>query len=378
MKFYRETITVEKALERMQPYMKKLSTETVPLENSLGRYLAQEIHVSHPLPPFRRAEKDGFALRISDLQSAAWLEVIETIPSGSFPQQPIRQGTAARIMTGAPLPEGADIVVMLERTQTREIDGGTWVSCPYAHESGANITPIGFEAQEGNLLLQQGTKIKSGHIAALATFGYSEIEVYRQPKVAIVSTGSELVDIRAPLTKGKIYDSNSHLLANLVTEAGGFSLLRVALPDDVRMAETMIRRAFDKADLVITSGGVSVGDYDILVDIFAKWEGTLLFNKIAMRPGSPTSVGVWKDQFLFALSGNPSACFVGFKLFVHPVLQKLQGSNQGNTPHMKAILKHDLNNPDSYPCYVRGIYELKDGKVLSKQPELTNLMSHSL
>jgi molybdopterin molybdotransferase len=191
------------------------------------------------------------------------------------------------------------------------------------------------------------------------------VPVYHRPVVAILSTGSELLDVDQPLAPGKIRDSNTAMLAALVREEGAIPLVIGTVRDDTVAAEEIVERMLAQADAAITTGGVSVGDYDIMVDVFAKWDGTMLFNKVAMRPGSPTTAGVLQDKLLFSLSGNPGACFVGFKLFVRPVLSVLQGAmmDEGGLPKETAVLAEDYPKVNAYPRFLRGCSRTERGVV---------------
>jgi molybdopterin molybdotransferase len=368
MRFNREIIKVSEAHRRIIPHIRTKHTEKVPLAESHGRYLAEEIRANIPLPAFRRSDKDGYAVQASSTKGASketpvWLEVLESIPCGSVPKQKIRPGTASRIMTGAAVPDGADAVVMLEMTQTVTKNGKTFVAVEREISPGTNIASIGEEVAQGTLLLKKGRKIGAGEMALLATFGHAEVEVFAQPTVAIFATGSELLDVSLPLEPGKIRNSNSFMLYSQVLDAGALPYLKGILPDDADKAQTAIMQAIEEYDLVITTGGVSVGDYDILVDFFARWDGEMLFNKLAIRPGSPTTVGVFKNKFLFALSGNPGASFVGFELFVRPVLRGMMGQSTFELPVFTAILTENFDKPSPLERYVRGIYSIEGGQV---------------
>jgi molybdopterin molybdotransferase len=313
---------------------------------------------------------DGYAIRSVDTEGAtrenpARLEVVETIQCGSVPARVIQAGQAAKIMTGAAVPDGADAVVMIEMTRSLEQEGKTWITVPREIQEGTNIASIGEEAPAGTLILSKGRKIGAGEMAILATFGVATVSVFRQPRVAIFATGSELLPIDAPLAPGKIRDSNSYMLACLVTQFGGIPFVQGYLPDDVEQAKTKILAALDEYDFVISTGGVSVGDYDIFVDLFASWDGEMLFNKVAMRPGSPTTVGVRNGKFLFALSGNPGACFVGFELLVRPFLLGLQGKWE-ELPTFTAIMGEDFTKPCPYERFVRGVRSIEEGQVVVK------------
>jgi molybdopterin molybdotransferase len=370
MRFQREAIKVEEARKRIHQHIRVGEAERIPLKQSMGRYLAEELTTTHPLPHFRRSGVDGYAIRSVDTDGATRenpgrFEVVETIPCGIVPERVIQKGQAAKIMTGAAVPEGADAVVMMEMTQSLEQEGKTWITVPRKIQEGTNITPIGDEAPAGTLLLSKGRKIGAGEMAILATFGVSTVSVYRRPRVAIFATGSELLPIDAPLTPGKIHDSNSYMLACLVTYSGGIPFIQDCLRDDVQQAKTNILAALDEYDCVITTGGVSVGDCDILVDLFAAWDGEMLFNKVAMRPGSPTTVGIRNGKYLFALSGNPGACFVGFELFVRPVLLGMQGKWE-ELQTFTATMGEDFTKPCPVERFVRGRRSIKEGQVVVK------------
>lgn len=368
MRFGREAIKVEEARARIAPYVQCGKIEEVNLLESIGRRLAEKINATDPVPHFRRSGMDGFAVRSVDTHGASrnepiLLEVIENIPGGSVPAKDIRQGTCSRIMTGAAVPEGADAVIMLEMTDTVKIDGNVYTAVKKSMQAGENISPIAMEMASGTPLMEAGCKVNAGEIALLATFGYHTVKVYRRPTVAIFATGSELLPVTEPLQPGKIRNSNSYMLAAQVQSAGGIPVMIEMIPDDVDLAMQKIITAFDQADLVITTGGVSVGDYDILVDIFEKWDGQLLFNKLAMRPGSPTSVGIRNGKFLFGLSGNPGASFVGFELLVRPVLWGMQGKEQLYLPEQRARLARDYTKPGPFQRFVRGTCYTTDGQL---------------
>ncbi|MFS0553755.1 gephyrin-like molybdotransferase Glp [Brevibacillus sp. 179-C9.3 HS] len=370
-RFRRNAVQVEEAQRRIEQHLKQLGVEEVSLENAYSRTLAEDLIAPDHMPHFRRSGMDGFAIMSSSTRGASpespvLLEVIDTIPCGALPTKQLSQRTASRIMTGAMVPEQADAVIMLEMTEDLEVHGKTYISIKKEIHPGQNLTPIGHEITKGDGVLENGTVILAGETALLANFGFSRVKVYKRPTIAIFATGSELLPVEAPLCSGKIRNSNSYMLAALIRGAGGIPLLMGSIPDEADLAQTLILEAFSVADFVITSGGVSVGDYDILVDIFEKWNGKVLFNKVAMRPGSPTSAGIWNDQFLFAMSGNPGACFVGFELFVRPVILGMQGIQNRYAQEFTAFLGENFQKVNAYPRYVRGKAYVIDGKVFVK------------
>jgi molybdopterin molybdotransferase len=381
LRFGRKAISVEEARERINGFILLTPTEWTPLSHAFGRRLAQPIHAAQDVPHFRRSGVDGYAVRSADIASASAvkpvaLKVVEHIPSGTMPVRVIEAGTTARIMTGAPVPDGADAVVMLEMTDALEPkDAAQQVLIKKGLPPGQNITGIAGEISEGELLLAPGTRIGAGEAAILATFGFGAVLVYRKPSIAIFSTGSELLNVEEMLQPGRIRNSNSYMLAAQVEASGGIPIIMPALSDDAEEVQEALLHAFETVDMVITSGGVSVGDHDVLVDVFSRWEGTLLFNKVAMRPGSPTSVAVWQDKLLFALSGNPGASFVGYELFVRPAIERMQGNSEAENKACTAYLDVEYDKGSAYPRYVRGTTRIDDKGRLWVRPAGTDKSS---
>ncbi|WP_337589389.1 gephyrin-like molybdotransferase Glp [Paenibacillus contaminans] len=380
-RFRRKAVQVEEAQRKIIELVRLGESEVVRLEDAFGRRLACDVHAANDMPHFRRSGMDGFAVQAeatagASPESPVTLEVIENIPCGSRPAKAVNGKTASRIMTGAMVPDGADAVIMLEMTETFERDGKTFISIKKEILAGQNVAPIGVEVTTGELILEKGAKINAGEAALLAAFGIGELSVFKRPRVAIFSTGSELLDIHSPLEPGKIRNSNTYMLAMLVRDAGGIPQLHESIPDDAELAMRRISAAMAASDFVITTGGVSVGDYDIMADIFDAWDGTMLFNKVTMRPGSPTTAGMWKEKFLFALSGNPGACFVGFELFVRPVLWGMQGKMEVTPPKATAFLGEDFQKVNAYHRFVRGKSYVENGRLLVKQtgPDRSSLM----
>jgi molybdopterin molybdotransferase len=374
MKLTRNAIDVSVAQKIIASHIQTLQTETVPLTKSVGRRLGTDIFATHNVPHFTKSEMDGYALRAVDIQGASadhpiFLQVNQTIPCGIVPALPVKQGQASRIMTGAPVPSGADTVVMFEMTeeQKQENDAVTVLAILKEVPKGSNVSEIGEEIREHDFLMERGRRIQAGEIALLATFGFHRIPVYRKPRVAIFTTGSELLSVDQPLEIGKIRNSNLYMLYSLVKEAGGEVITMETIPDHVDQARELIYQTIEKADLIITSGGVSVGDYDIMAQLFDRWKGELLFNKLKMRPGSVTSVGILDRKFVFGLSGNPGACFVGFELFVRPVINGMQGKENPFLEPFTAHLSGDYRKENAYTRFVRGKTFIHDGKVYVKQ-----------
>ncbi|OAB42372.1 gephyrin-like molybdotransferase Glp [Paenibacillus glacialis] len=367
-KFKRKALQVNVAQSMISQYISVGETEMVTLQESHGRTLAQEISAPHPYPHFRRSGMDGYAIRSADTEGCSndqsiWLQVIDEIPCGTVSDKTIIPGTAARIMTGAQVPEGADAVVMFEMTEIREDEGGSVVGLKRYIEIGKNLTPIGLELQAGELILSPGITISAGEISVLATFGIHHVAVYRRPRVAIFSTGSELLSVDEPLQPGKIRNSNTYMLASQVIEAGGEPVILDAIMDDLSLAREKVEEALHAYDMVVTSGGVSVGDFDIMGDLVRGDSVEMLYNKIAMRPGSVTTAAVKDGKLLFALSGNPGACFVGCELFVRPSIRGMMGDQKPYLTEWSGILGADYSKVNNFTRYVRGKTEIREGVV---------------
>lgn len=369
-KFNRKAIQVDAAQQLIANKVKLIDTELVRIEDAHGRIISQDVIAPHPYPFFRRSGMDGYAVRSQDISIASsdqmvQLAIIDEIPCGYSSQKEIVEGTAARIMTGAEVPSGADAVVMLEATEQCKVEGKPYVLFKRPITEGANITPIGLEISEGDLLIKKGTLLSAGEISVLATFGIHHVSVFRKPQVGIFATGTELLGIEEELQPGKIRNSNSYMLQSQVREAGGEPHLLGAIVDDLKLADQKLQEALLTYDVVITTGGVSVGDYDIMGDLVRQDAVEMLFNKVTMRPGSVTTAAYIQNKLLFALSGNPGACFVGFELFVRPALQLMQASEQPYLATWTAFLGVDYSKVNNFTRFVRGKLEVKNGQVFA-------------
>jgi len=367
-RFRRKAIQPEQAQQAILNQVRPLGSESVSLYEAWGRHLADALTAPHPFPPFRRSGMDGYAIRTADLEPAepdkpAELTVLECLPGGEEPKHPVGAGQATRIMTGGMVPEGADAVVMLEMTSNGERDGREIVRIGKTVPYGANISEIGSEIRQGDRIIPAGQAIGAGESALLAACGCAFVSVAKRPRVAILSTGSELLEADEPLAPAKIRNSNAPMLAALVREFGAEPILLGKVPDDAAEANRIVRTALADCDLLLTTGGVSVGDFDVMVDILAQPDAKLLFNKIAMRPGSPTSAALFGEKLIVALSGNPGACFVGFHLFVVPALRRMLGVQPPVHSSYQAYISEDFPKVNAYRRYVRAKTELRDGTV---------------
>ncbi|MGP4082217.1 molybdopterin molybdotransferase MoeA [Pseudalkalibacillus sp. R45] len=354
----RKPIQIGEGVKRVLEYPLRLQSEVLNIENAADRVLAEPIIADHDVPPFNRSPYDGFALIAEDTEQASTetpvhLEVIEEIGAGQVAESHLQSGQAIRIMTGAAIPEGADAVAMFEVVKEIQKARKTMIEVGRRFSPGQNIARQGEDTEKGTVLIKRGTTITPGVTALLATFGYKTVDVFRKPKIGIYATGTELLDIDEPLQPGKIRNSNAYMIASQIRKMGGEPLYLGKLDDDFDACFDAVSSALHDVDALVTTGGVSVGDYDYLPAIYEKLGATTLFNKIAMRPGSVTTVAEYEGKLLFGLSGNPSACFVGGELFVRPFIKQAAES----TPFlakMGALLAKDFPKPNPFTRLVRG------------------------
>jgi molybdopterin molybdotransferase len=358
-----ETITVEQARELVFSGLKVMPAEDVPILEALGRVLAEDITSDIDVAPFDNSAMDGFAVRAADLDGASVenpveLDVIDHIAAGDAPQMVVGPGQAARIMTGAPMPDGADSVVMVERTRPTSGDGGTGSRVAFELEPrlGEHVRRRGEEVSAGDVVLSEGEVIGPAAIGLLASTGHATVPVHARPRVAIISTGSELVEVAEKPGPGKIRNSNSYSIAAQVLATGAIPVRFPIVPDDVDSTRQAFERAADECDYIITSGGVSVGDFDYVKPVLEQL-GELTFCKVAMRPGNPQTLGSIKGVPFFGLPGNPTSTYVGFEIFVRPSLRKMMGFSAVDRPVTRARLSHDVKKKQDRRYYLRGRVE---------------------
>ncbi|RBY89951.1 gephyrin-like molybdotransferase Glp [Blastococcus sp. TF02A-26] len=350
--------TVEEHRAVVTGLLPPMPAERVPLEQAHGRVLAADLAALVALPGFDNSAMDGYAARAAELaQLPARLPVADDIPAGRTDVRPLAPGTVQRIMTGAPLPAGTDVVVPVEQT-----DGGTDVveirACPAA---GTHLRRAGEDIAAGTVALTAGTPLGAAQLGLAAAVGHSELPVARRPRVLVLSTGSELVEPGAELLPGQIYESNSALLAAAVTDAGGTARRLHFVPDDVDQFLATVRaelggRDGDGADLLITSGGVSAGAYEVVKDAFAGL-GTVEFVKVAMQPGGPQGAGTVDGVPVVTLPGNPVSSFVSFEVFVRPALRRALGHASPDRLRAPATLTDPLRSPPGRRQFLRGRYD---------------------
>ena len=358
-------ISPQHAQNRMLDKTRTLPPEKIALRGSLGHVLAEPVVPQDDSPPFDNSAKDGFAVRADDVAGATKenpkrLRVVETIPAGTYPTMSVEVGTTSKIMTGAPLPEGADAVVMVEDTKMTE--GQVLIFREV--ESGQEVRRAGEDLKRGVGVLEPGTVLNAARIGLAAASGYSELLVYPRPKVGILVTGGELVEPGEPLPPGKIRNSNAYALFGQVTEAGGVPLEFGVAHDDRKALEEMISNALEKCDILITSGGVSMGDYDYVTEAAQAAGVELHFTKIAQRPGKPMVGGSAGSKLFFGLPGNPVSVMVCFEVYVRPAIRKMLGRENLFRPTIFGHFRKPFSKVGNLHFWTRVIVEKDEGKIL--------------
>jgi molybdopterin molybdotransferase len=372
-------ISVEQALDKVLDHIDVLEVEESPILGCLGQVLAEDVFSTINIPPLDNSAMDGYAIRSADTrgasrQSPRFLHVIDTVIAGAISQSEVEPGTAVRIMTGAPIPKGADCVVRFEDTDESERQGTpVEIGILGEIEAGQDIRPAGEDIATGSLVLSRGTVIRPAEVGVLASLGRSEVTVIRRPLVAILATGDEIVDVTQPLPEGKIYNSNSYSVAALVLRYGGIPrILGIALDSEDSLV-TGLRRGLD-ADMVITSGGVSFGDYDVVRNVLAK-QGEIVFWRVREKPGRPVVFGIIKapDKAggvrnipLLGLAGNPVSAMVNFELFARPSILKMMGKGKLAKPTVEAVLENDIENTDGRRVFARAMVEKRGGQYFAR------------
>lgn len=364
-----ELLDVAEARGRLLQQFAPLESESVPLAGSVGRVLAERVLAPHDLPPFPNSSMDGFAVVAADVDQAVPAEpvtlvVIADIPAGTIPQIELRSGQAARIMTGAPMPPGANAVVRVEDTDIPLRQAGTQAPAQvrifYPAPVGENVRPAGQDVRRGEAVMESGQRIRPQDAGFLSMLGVAQVKARRRPRIAVFSSGDELLQAGEPLTPGKIYDANSYTLVGLIEQAGAQAIhlgISADHPDSVRaiLGEALAQ----DADLIVSSAGVSVGALDFVRSVVEE-HGQLEFWRVNMRPGKPVAFGRYRGRPFIGLPGNPVSAYVGFEVFVRPALQKMLGMDSRPRAGLTALLEQAVDS-DGRESYLRAIVEPRDG-----------------
>jgi molybdopterin molybdotransferase len=362
-------LSVHAAQERILTHFQQVGTESCPLDRAAGRVTAANVTASSDLPLFDNSAVDGFALRAAESAAGQTLIVSADIRAGNYSDMPLQPGHSARIMTGAPLPPGADAIVMVEDTDFNERHPGTpapeKVTLHKQAKPGENVRRRGEDLRQGDKVIAAGTRLRAQEIGLLAMLGMAQVTVHRRPRLALLSSGDELLPLDAPLTPGKIYDANTYTLAALAQTVGVEILsLGVAKDTEADIRSRLGRAVDEQADVIVSSAGVSVGAFDYVKSAIESG-GELDFWRVNMRPGKPLAFGKYHGIPFFGLPGNPVSAFVGFEVFVRPALERLSGLQVRPRPVWKVRLAETVES-DGRESYLRAIVEEENGVLTAR------------
>src|SRR5256886_6123416 len=366
-------MSADDALARILAGVPTLPAVDSPLLYALGLVLVDDVAADRDVPPFRNSAMDGYAVRGGGVASArVGLRVIGEVAAGGFPDRAVGPGEAMRIMTGAPMPDGADTVVRVEDTD----NASDVVTIAAATQRGTATRQAGEDLRKGETILTEGTVLRAAEIGLLASAGRARIRVRKRPQVAVSSTGDEIVDLDAPLERGQIRDSNRYSLASAIRASGAEPWVRGIVRDSPDALRAALREGL-AADAIVTSGGVSIGDHDHMKPVLSEL-GTIDFWAIAIRPGRPLAFGELKDGDrrvpIFGLPGNAVSALVTFEIFVRPALFRMQGRANVSRPRAKARLLEPVDKPDFLRVFARGVHDPDAGTVRLTGPQGSGIL----
>ena len=364
----RKKVSVEEAQELLLNFARKKETEEVSLIHSMNRVLARNIYANISIPPFDKSPLDGYALRGEDTENASnenpvVLRITEEISAGKVPAYKVVPGTAAKILTGAPIPEGANSVIRYEDTQWD--DEYVRISNPVMPRE--NVIYEGEEIQKNNIILEEGTLITSAVMGMMASQGINICKVYKKPSVAVITTGSELTDVGQQLSYGKIYNSNLYTVSGYVRSLGLECMEVGNVEDNLDNIADKISEALKTADIVITTGGASVGDYDYAISSLEKIGAEILFWKVQMKPGMATLAAQKDGKLILGLSGNPGSAIIGMMRVVQPYLLKCCGRRDYMPEEINVILKNDVKKKSPSTRLLRGRLTIDNGRAFFEE-----------
>ncbi|MFQ6677108.1 MAG: gephyrin-like molybdotransferase Glp [Fidelibacterota bacterium] len=374
-------ISVQEAKEIIRGYIPFLKTEIISLNKASNRVLAQDIVAPFPSPRFDNSAMDGFAVRAEDTKNASQenpvtLKMVSVSSAGTPAGVKLKPGECIQCMTGAKIPDSADTIVMVE--DTSGFSDTNSIEIYLETHSGKHIRKQGEEIKEGDVLIPNGTRITPSEIGTLATFGYGEVNVSKKPRIAIFGTGDELVEPGNELLPGQIYNSNLYVLAELVERAGANIIIRKVIKDDRESLRSFLSEALETCDMVISSGGVSMGRFDYVREVFMELGVKEHFWKVAQKPGKPLFFGTKKSNLIFGLPGNPVSAYIGFMEWVWPVLEKMMGKPEKK--FLTGILKESFPRDKEKYRFLFGKAWIENGKLVCEPSVKTgsHMLSSSL
>ncbi len=354
-------ITVDQALSILLDQVETLGSESVAIEQAHRRILAEDVRADMDLPPFDRARMDGYAVRSSDVRTApVKLRVIGEIAAGAQFEHRVNAGEVVKIFTGAPVPDGADAVQKVEVTRAN----GHIVEILEPVTPGQFITPRASEVAAGEVVAETGREIGPAEMAVLASFGYASVRIGRRPRVAVISTGSELVEVSSKPSGAQIRNSNSYTLAAYAERAGAMADMLGIVEDTPEATRVALIRAADNHDIVITSGGVSMGDYDLVKGALKDIGAEIYFDRVIIRPGKPIVFARRGETYFFGLPGNPVSTSVTFNVFVRPAIRKMQGEASPALATVSARLSRTVKDSSSRRSYLPARLFIQEGRVM--------------
>ena len=356
----KQAVQVAEAQDIVLGSVAPLGAEKVSLLDGLHRVSAADVNASRDIPLRDNSAMDGYAVRHADVdgsskQSPAVLEVLEILPAGGAPRHAISPGTATKIMTGAVLPDGADTVVQIEHTNADDARAAIYEAPPLF----SNLRRRGEDIHAGECVLRRQTRLRPAELGVLASVGQAQVWVYQRPRIAILATGDEIADPGDPDSGDKILNSNSYTLAGQVAEAGGVPVLLGVAEDRREVIRDRLASGLG-ADVLVTSGGVSVGQFDYVRECLGDLDFEARFHTVAMRPGSPITFGLVGQVPVFSLPGNPVASMVTFELFVRPALLKMTGHREVFRPRLTAVLQDGVDKRRGVRTFLRGVLSQED------------------
>jgi putative molybdopterin biosynthesis protein len=374
---FRKLLTLDEAKHVIQQHFKPkpLGVEIIPLLEAYNRILAENVTATLDIPPFNRSTVDGYAVRPEDTFGAdenkpVKLKICGTVNVGELPKITVAEGKSTEIVTGAPIPDGADAVVMLEHTERNGDDLFVYS----AVSKDENIMRVGADIRKGETVLKKGQPLGSREIGVLAALGVTKVEVCAVPRVAVLSTGGEITEPGKNLSSGKIYDINAYSLSAAVQESGGKPIYLGVFPDDMAELQKALKQALSSADLIITSGGVSVGPKDVTpktLDLLGK-PGVIICG-IAIKPGKPTTVALINEKLIFSLPGHPASALLIFHLLVHPIIQQIAGIEADRSLTTRAITSMRLFPAKGRRTFIMVKLKRKESGRLIAEPVATGL-----